>query len=295
MALTNQPYLPLYVDDWMNNTKLKMCSPAAHGVMISIMSIMHKESTYGKILLKQKFKQTDKQIQNFALQVAKVSAFDFAEIENPLTELISEGVLLIDGDYLICKRMVRDAEISEKRSNAGFKGGASNKNKNFAYTKGEAKQEAKPLTNYQANSEANTVIENGVEIVNENESIIENGVETGKAKKAKVQTQKIEIIYPFFTENFKVQWQLWKTYKSKEHNFKYKSELSEQASLNELSNLSGGNETIAIAIMNQSMTKGWKGFFELKNNNQNGNGNNNSGFKTASEDYARKLAEGLQS
>lgn len=257
MALTNQPYLPLYVDDWMNNTKLKMCSPAAHGVMISIMSIMHKEATYGKILLKQKFKQTDKQIQNFALQVAKVSAFDFAEIENPLIELLSEGVLLIDGDYLVCKRMVRDAEISEKRSNAGVKGGASNKNKNFAYTK----IEAKPLTNSQANSEANTVIENGVV----NESVVESVVEVEKTKKAKNPVQKIEIVYPFFTENFKVQWQLWKTYKSKEHNFKYKSELSEQASLNELSNLSGGNETTAIAIMNQSMTKGWKGFFELKN------------------------------
>ena len=44
----------------------------------------------------------------------------------------------------------------------------------------------------------------------------------------------------------------------------------------ELSNLSQGKESTAIAIMNQSMAKGWKGFFELKNNNQNGNWNNNN-------------------
>ncbi|MGV3695528.1 hypothetical protein [Flavobacterium sp.] len=233
---------------------------------------MHKEATYGKILLKQKFKQTEKQIQNFALQIAKVSAFDFAEIESPLTELVSEGVLIIQDDYLICKRMVRDGEISEARSKAGKSGGVSNKKKNFAYANNEAKPEAKDQTN----QEANLVIENEVVSVIENEIEIVTAVEVEKPKKAKSELKKIEIVFPFFTENFKAQWQLWKAYKSKEHNFKYKSELSEQASLNELSNLSGGNETIAIAIMNQSMTKGWKGFFALKNNNQNGNRNNNS-------------------
>jgi len=269
MALTNQPYLPLYVDDWMNNNKLKMCTPAAHGVMISIMCILHKEATYGKILLKQKFKQSDKQIKNFALQIAKLTAFDLLEIENPLFELVSECVLIIEGDFLICKRMVRDAEISEKRSNAGVKGGASNKNKNFAYTKSEANQEAKPQANTKANSEANTVIENGVVIVNEIVSKNEIVVAVEKQKKAKSEIQKQEVEYPFFTENFKVQWQAWKVYKSKEHNFKYKSIQSEQASLIELSNLSSGKETTAIAIMNQSMAKGWKGFFELKEVRQN--------------------------
>lgn len=172
MALTNQPYLPLYVDDWMNNNKLKMCSPAAHGIMISIMCIMHKEITYGKILLKQKFKQTDKQIKNFALQVAKLSAFDFTEIENAFGELINEGVLTIEGDELICPRMVKDFEISEKRAKAGKNGGTTNKNKNFAYTKPEANTEAKEEANIEANTQANAVNVNEYVIVNENEDVI---------------------------------------------------------------------------------------------------------------------------
>lgn len=297
MALTNQPYLPLYVDDWMNNSKLKMCSPSAHGVMISIMCILHKEVTYGKILLKQKFKQSDKQVRNFALQIAKLSAFDLLEIENPLGELISEGVLIIQDDFLICKRMVRDAEISEKRANAGKSGGTSNKNKNFAYTKSEAKPEAKEETKPQANTKskpkANSVIEIGVvyEVENENR----NEVENGKSKKAKAEIQKSEIVFPFETEKFKVHWQLWKAYKAKEHNFKYKSIQSEQASLVELSNLSNGLEETAILIINQSLAKGWKGFFELKNNYQHGQQNTNTGFKTVSQDFARSIAEGLQS
>lgn len=194
MALTNQPYLPLYVDDWMNNTKLKMCTPAAHGVMISIMCIMHKEPTYGKILLKQKFKQSDKQIKNFALQIAKVTAFDLLEIEHPLSELISEKVLKIHDDFLICNRMIKDAEISEVRSKAGKNGGKSNKDKNFAYTKPEAKEEAKPQPNNQANSEANSVIVNGSVIVNEIEDKNVNEIEVFEEKE-KIDFEKIILIF----------------------------------------------------------------------------------------------------
>jgi hypothetical protein len=140
MALTNQPYLPLYVDDWMNNNKLKLCSPAAHGVMVSVMCIMHKESEYGRLLLKQKFKQTTKQPENFALQIAKQSSFDLYEILPGLEELISEKVLKIEGEYLVCTRMVEDAKISLERSKSGFKGGKTTqfKSKKFAQAKTEA-------------------------------------------------------------------------------------------------------------------------------------------------------------
>jgi hypothetical protein len=95
-------------------------------------------------------------------------------------------------------------------------------------------------------------------------------IEEIKPKKIKAKIQKTEVVFPFETEKFKVQWQLWKAYKSKEHNFKYKSIESEQASLTELSNLSNGLEETAILIINQSVAKGWKGFFELKNNYQHG-------------------------
>lgn len=157
MALTDQPYLPLYVDDWMNNTKLKMCSPSAHGLMISIMCLMHKSDSYGVILLKQKFKQNDSQIKNFALQIAKTTSFDLVEIEPNLTELLNENVLHITGNSLICNRMVKDADISLKRSKVGSEGGKS--------TQRNKKEFAK------AKNEANPVIVNGIvsESVNDNE------------------------------------------------------------------------------------------------------------------------------
>lgn len=146
MALTDQPYLPLYVDDWMNNSKLKMCSPGAHGLMISIMCLMHKSEEYGVILLKQKFKQNTEQRKNFASQVAKLTSFDLLEIELFFYELLDEKVLKIDGEKLVCSRMVKDASTSKNRSLSGSKGGKTTQNKTKYFAK--------------ANVEANTGIEN---------------------------------------------------------------------------------------------------------------------------------------
>lgn len=76
------------------------------------------------------------------------------------------------------------------------------------------------------------------------------------------------IINPFSPE-FQTTWDLWKQYKLEEFKFKYKGCLSEQAALMRLNDLSGGLELVAVAIIQQSMCNGWKGFFELKDK-QNG-------------------------
>ena len=94
------------------------------------------------------------------------------------------------------------------------------------------------------------------------------------------------IIYPFDSTNFFQIWDMWKEVKRKEHNFKYKSEISEQAALRKLARLSNGNEEIAIAIINQSIEEGWKGFFKLKNDGKE---------KRDTEDYKRSILNDLQS
>jgi len=102
---------------------------------------------------------------------------------------------------------------------------------------------------------------------NENENI---NIDESESRNKKGQNPKIEITYPFTSSQFMQHWEIWKDYKSKDHKFKFKSAGSEQASLNELVKLAQGNEQTAILIIQQSMAKGWKGFFELKNDT-NGN------------------------
>lgn len=181
MPLNNQPYLPLYVDDWMNNNKLKLCSPGSHGLMISIMCLMHKEEEYGKILLKQKFKQTDKQILNFASQIAKQTSFDLLDVDTFLNELIEEKVLFIEGDYLICNRMVKMANISNIRSGVGKQGG-----KQTQLKAKKIKEKKKKFA--KAKHQANTVIVNVNENVIDNDNIKENKCEKKETKK---RTKKI--------------------------------------------------------------------------------------------------------
>jgi hypothetical protein len=75
---------------------------------------------------------------------------------------------------------------------------------------------------------------------------------------------KRELIFPFHSENFVYQWQIWKTYKKEQHRFTYKSEASEQAALTQLQKMATNQERKAIEILHHTMANGWKGFVEPK-------------------------------
>lgn len=149
MALRNQPYLPLYVQDFLTDEKLIECSAESTGVYIRLMCILHKSDTYGCILLKQKDKQNDNNVKNFALKLAKQMPYDISTIERSLEELIEEKVLILEDDTLYQKRMKKDGILSDIRAEAGKKGADRKNAKDFA----KANDEAKELANDEANSE----------------------------------------------------------------------------------------------------------------------------------------------
>lgn len=143
MSRRNQPYLPLYIQDFMTDEKLMLCSAEATGVYIRIMCLMHKSDDYGKILLRQNFRQTERQIENFATQLAVFLPYSKEIILRSLNELLSEKVLTIDNDLLVQKRMVKDNELSVTRALSGKKGAekTNNKHKDFASAKITANSE----------------------------------------------------------------------------------------------------------------------------------------------------------
>lgn len=149
MALRDQPYLPLYIQDFLTDEKLSECSAESTGVYIRLMCLLHKSDPYGKILLKQKYKQSDKQILNFASQVAKNLPYDLPTVQRSLTELFAEGVIQIEGDFLYQKRMVNDGEISDKRAAAGGKGGKKTQLNNKTFASKFAKAKSKANTEYE--------------------------------------------------------------------------------------------------------------------------------------------------
>ena len=79
---------------------------------------------------------------------------------------------------------------------------------------------------------------------------------------------KNEVIMPFNSENFKKAFQLWIDYKKQQFNFRYKA-IGLQGCLKDIGDLSGGDEGKAIELIHHAIKKGWKGIFQLTNN-QNG-------------------------
>lgn len=152
MSRRNQPYLPLYVQDFLTDEKLNECSASSTGVYIRLMCIMHKSEKYGAILLKQKYKQNDEQILNFANMVAKQMPYDLEIVLSGLKELIVENVIKIDGNCLSQKRMINDSILSDKRAKAGKEGGKVASN--FA----KAKSKANAENDIESNNTIHTIV-----------------------------------------------------------------------------------------------------------------------------------------
>jgi len=159
MALRDQPYLPLYIQDIMTDEKLNECCAATHGIYIKgIMCLMHKSEEYGKILLKQKDQQTDNSIRNFAAKIQKHVPYSVQEIEAALFELIAEKVVYIEGNSLCQKRMIEDNAKSEAKAKAGKISAESKKTKGkkSVATKRPTPVPTKPATSSENETEYET-------------------------------------------------------------------------------------------------------------------------------------------
>lgn len=243
MALKDQPYLPLYIQDIMTDEKLNECSAATHGIYIKgIMCLMHKSENYGKLLLKQKFKQSYKQIPkhvlehllerlpdvllsdlhktclDFAVMLERHLPYKIEEIFTALVELLTENVCQLEGDFLVQKRMVKDYEISVKRSKSGKIGGFLNKknlifkqhsnnkkNKDdfastfasgFAYAKVEANTEYE--NNYIIEDKNNSTVKEKLEVLN-----FENNKEVKNFEEKKIEPLGGELVKKIANDVFK--------------------------------------------------------------------------------------------
>lgn len=115
-----------------------------------------------------------------------------------------------------------------------------------------------------------------VEVEVETETEVEKGAAKAVCdvfKKNLLKNKNFSIEFPF-AEKFNEAWEQWKQYKFLEFKFRYKSPQSEQAAINDLVKIGNGNEETCIEVIHQSMAKGWKGFFELKNDYGKSNSTN---------------------
>ena len=173
-----------------------------------------------------------------------------------LDELIKYKAVKVHDDMIsisfLDQQLEDIQEMSEKRSRAG---------------KASAQKRSKRST------KGNTSSTSVQQVLTHDEQVSTDKIREEKKRKEKIREEKKrDVVCPFDGIEFMNLWEQWKEYKSKEHNFNYKSVQSEQAGLNKLANLSNGNEQKAIQIIMQSLENGWKGLFDVKQSNNQNNG-----------------------
>ena len=265
MSKKNLPHIALYVGDWERDCNV--LSLEAEMAWLKIIFKMHLSGN------EPVYKTSAK-----GLQILwKCTADKTAEL---IDELSINNICAIDeiqGGYsFTSRRLQREKTISQTRSKAAKK----RHNKAEENTTTLNKIPAKVLQN--------------TDIDNDNDIDIEVEIKTDFDGKEGMG-EKPTVVLPYPSAEFARQWQLWKTYRHNEHNQNYQSAESEQAALVQLTNLAQGKQTTAIAILHQSISKGWKGLFEIK---QHGNAGKEPASKSKvkySDDFKRKIAKRLQS
>lgn len=114
MALRNQPYLPLYVNDILTDEKLMYCSLASQGVYFRLLCWLHKQPEYGVLQLLDMFREKDtSKEERFAQMLSAPLSCTADEILFGIRELHTKKVINITEETLYQKRMVADAEKSK--------------------------------------------------------------------------------------------------------------------------------------------------------------------------------------
>lgn len=114
-----RPWLKFYPADWRADPRLRMCSLAARGLWIDLISYMHEGEPYGHL--------TIGGMKILLPDIPSLLGRPQREVEGAFAELVSRGVIAVtEAGLLHSRRMVRD-KVKEERDQAnGNQGGNPN-------------------------------------------------------------------------------------------------------------------------------------------------------------------------
>ena len=113
-----RPSFQFYPSDWLRDTALRSCSTGARGLWIDMICFMHEGSPYGYL------KVADKVI--LPSNLARMVGEPLEVVQGWLHELQESGVYDVDNGAIFSRRMIRDEELRQKRSEGGKLGGNPN-------------------------------------------------------------------------------------------------------------------------------------------------------------------------
>lgn len=119
MRKSKKESFAFYPEDWMSDSRLRLCSPGARGLWIDILCLMYLSNERGYLLI------NDTVLDEEMLQ--KTLGYEAKEFDNYFTELMRYQIIKKDEkNRYFCKRIVNAQQLSEKRSASGKLGGNPN-------------------------------------------------------------------------------------------------------------------------------------------------------------------------
>lgn len=112
----SQPYIRFFGVDWRSDPRLRLCSAAARGVWIDMLTLMMEATPFGHLMVNGE-PATEAQLAALTCTPARV-------IRKATDELERNGVFSrAEGGVIFSRRMVRDAERQVKAKEDGRRGG----------------------------------------------------------------------------------------------------------------------------------------------------------------------------
>ena len=178
-----------------------------------------------------------------------VEQHDAEDLTDALNELVHKGFIEIQNGMLhidfLEEQLDAMAEITNKRKQAGAKGGQARAKQMLSKSQANAKQVGKQIR--------------------EDKDIDED---KEKIRQDKIREESAEaVVFPWDSDSFREIWQIWCKFRTTELGKRRYKQIGEQAALKKLSEMSGGDESTARQIIEQSISNSWQGLFPLKNQN----------------------------
>lgn len=115
MTREDLPHIQFYIGDWRRDVGVQSLSYHYRGIWLELLMLMHCSEQRGRLVLNGKPMQDD--------SVSRLLGLSSQEGANAIQVLLESAVASRDSaGALICRRMVREAEISAARKRAGSKG-----------------------------------------------------------------------------------------------------------------------------------------------------------------------------
>jgi len=232
------PAMPFYYGDWRKDPGIRALKLDVRMIWFEMIGFMWESTERGFLTINGEPLDED--------DLSRMIGIDMETMRSAIKQMEKFRVFRrrIDG-AIYCRKMVKDEQIRQARSEAGKKGMYARYNKN------DNKQTTNILTNPESENESESESESELEIKPEWAKNFENF--------------DADIMYPFEYPEFAKIWDLWIAYRREKRLSKYKL-IGQQAALNHLAELSGRDIHIADKIIIQSISNNWQGLFELKNN-----------------------------